>query len=537
MTESRFRRVTREHVDSDLTSEKLMLTSAIISDDFCQMIRLKYNSDYIQNAFIKQTMDWCLAYFNEFGKAPKQDIEKVFEYKSSELDKSSKDLIEYLLYSLSQSLKSVGNTDHQLILKETRKYFQKRHVEIAMLKVKVLMDKKKIESAVQLLSQENFKEDLLSDGNLENIFERGAIESAWDRIDMSHVFSFTGAAEAMNYLTGFIKKGWLMAYLAPPKRGKTSWLIETACQAMVYGCKVLFVSLEMNSEAIRQRFYSRFLCKPADVTRDPRNFTVSPDGSVLARVPYIDCVHNRDDSCHRQERADYYAKSFLVGTDVNEHFPCMGCIRKPDCDFSMTIETIWERVEDETYAADHRKLLAIGRHIGRNLRLVTYPSYLGGIDDIEHDLEVAKIDGFIPNIIIVDYADILRPSSTFSDQRHNLDVTWKTLKGLAETSNSVLITASQTNRAAVDEKRLQQKHVAEDFRKLAHVDVFLALNQTNFEKDVGIKRVNVVAHRHKDFSPFVEVYVSEALHLGQVCVNSVIPPKKVKKDEEEDDDD
>jgi len=533
---SRFRRAKNKDLDSDITSEKLMLLTAIISDEFCRSVGIKYKPEFVQNEFIRKTMDWCLSYYTEFKKAPGKKIEQVFEYKSSELDDSSKELIEYLLFSLSQSTKGTGVSDFHLVLKETLKYFRKRHLDIALKKSRVLYDKGKIDKAIESLVTENFQNDLTSEGKLENIFTRFSIEQAWSRTDTSHVFSFTGALEGLNRLTGFIKRGWLMAYLAPPKRGKTSWLLETACQAMVYGRKVLFVSLEMNSEAIRQRFYSRFLSKPAGSYRDNSNFITDSDGTVLSKIPYIDCVHNKDNTCKRQEREDFKSNIHVERVEDLQSVPCFACVRSIDSDFSMTIEVAWEALLDDSYESDHRKLLAIGRHLGRYLRLVTYPSFLGGIDDIQQDLEIAKSQGFIPDVIIIDYADILRPPAGGRDERQNLDIIWKTLKGLSEATNSVVITASQTNRGALEQKRIDQKHIAEDFRKIAHVDVFLALNQSNFEKEAGIKRINAIAHRHKDFSPFTELFVSEALHMGQVCVNSVMPPKKQKKEEDEEDD-
>jgi len=532
---SRFRRGKKGNVDTDLSSEKLMLSAAILSTNFCRTVFRKYKPEFIQNEFIRDSMNWCMDYFREFDKAPKSDIERVFEYKSSKLDPSSKELIEYLLFSISQDSKGLVVSDHNYVLKETLKYFRKRHLDIALMKSRALLDSGNVDKAVESIAGENFQEDLAYEGRLEDIFDRESIESAWSKVDTEHVFAFSGGAATLNKLVGYIKKGWLMAFLAPPKRGKTSWLLETACQAMSYGAKVLFVSLEMNSKAIRQRFYSRFLNKPYGSFQSERNFKTGPGGELLSRIPYIDCEHNKSNSCKREERTKYKTEHYPSDDVEDTEAPCFGCIYSPESDFSFSVESIWVEVNSNSYEADHRSLFAIGRHLKRYLRLVTYPSFLGGIDDIQQDLEVAKSQGFRPDVIIIDYADILKPPGFGGgDPRHNLDLIWKTLKGLAEATNSVVITASQTNRKAVEERRIGQKHVAEDFRKLAHVDVFMAINQNDFEKDIGIKRINVIAHRHKDFSENVELNLTEALHMGQVCVSSIIPPRKKKKEEDED---
>jgi len=124
---SRFRRGKKGNVDTDLSSEKLMLSAAILSTNFCRTVFRKYKPEFIQNEFIRDSMNWCMDYFREFDKAPKSDIERVFEYKSSKLDPSSKELIEYLLFSISQDSKGLVVSDHNYVLKETLKYFRKRH--------------------------------------------------------------------------------------------------------------------------------------------------------------------------------------------------------------------------------------------------------------------------------------------------------------------------------------------------------------------------------------------------------------------------
>jgi spore coat polysaccharide biosynthesis protein SpsF (cytidylyltransferase family) len=65
-------------------------------------------------------------------------------------------------------------------------------------------------------------------------------------------------------------------------------------------------------------------------------------------------------------------------------------------------------------------------------------------------LKVETIDDFVPNVIVVDYADILAPENLKLEGREKHDETWKMLKNLASSRNCLVITATQSNRARTD---------------------------------------------------------------------------------------
>jgi hypothetical protein len=62
--------------------------------------------------------------------------------------------------------------------------------------------------------------------------------------------------------------------------------------------------------------------------------------------------------------------------------------------------------------------------------------------------------------------------------------------------------------------------VAEDIRKVAHVDVMISLNQLEIEKRRGVMRLAVIAHRDKDFYQLGQCFVLQQLELGQPNLDS-----------------
>jgi hypothetical protein len=129
------------------------------------------------------------------------------------------------------------------------------------------------------------------------------------------------------------------------------------------------------------------------------------------------------------------------------------------------------------------------------MKLITYPSDGGSIKDIETELfNLEYYEGFIPDVLVVDYADILKPDSDRMEYRHQLDSTWKSLRGLAQEKSILVVTGSQTNRGGMY-RDARGDDVAEDIRKLAHVTKMISLNQNEKEKEDGIMRIEAMVQR------------------------------------------
>ncbi|MFH1506331.1 MAG: hypothetical protein ABIE94_05090, partial [archaeon] len=131
-------------------------------------------------------------------------------------------------------------------------------------------------------------------------------------------------------------------------------------------------------------------------------------------------------------------------------------------------------------------------------------------------------DDFIPDIVVVDYADILKPSSYASKEKRLevIDDIWKNLARLAGEKHCIVITGSQGNRGSLNKDQMEEGDVAEWIGKLAHVDVFVTLNQNSTEKKMGMVRMSVLEHRHKDFNPDQNVIVLQKLDAGQPLLDS-----------------
>ncbi|WP_439236773.1 DnaB-like helicase C-terminal domain-containing protein [Klebsiella pneumoniae] len=95
----------------------------------------------------------------------------------------------------------------------------------------------------------------------------------------------------------------------------------------------------------------------------------------------------------------------------------------------------------------HRKLAELGATKGvGNLWVVERPSGSMSPADLDRMLNSMKANGMIPDMVVVDYADLMRASYDLRDDRANIRSIYTDLRALYDKHNVAGITAPQTNR-------------------------------------------------------------------------------------------
>lgn len=103
--------------------------------------------------------------------------------------------------------------------------------------------------------------------------------------------------------------------------------------------------------------------------------------------------------------------------------------------------------------------------------------------------------GFIPDLVIIDYADLLKPSRNYAEKRHELASIYNEARDLAVEFNLGLWTATQTNKQGNQDELITINELAECFEKAAIADVIISLNQTLEEKRNNEARLFLAKNR------------------------------------------
>ena len=132
-----------------------------------------------------------------------------------------------------------------------------------------------------------------------------------------------------------------------------------------------------------------------------------------------------------------------------------------------------------------------------NLIIKYYPTKGATINTIKSHVEKYKILGKKPDIVILDYADLLRGSNATrgKDLRHELGNIYEELRGLAGELEVPVWTASQANRSALDEDVIQANKIAESYSKIMTADFVMSLSRKIEDKVAGTGRIHIIKNR------------------------------------------
>lgn len=500
----------RRNVSSAI--EKRILTALIVSTQFNYEIDHLINFDYFTNSFIKTVARWCVDFFDTYEQAPFDHIQDIFEGRKPELKEEDIELINTLLTDISKKYELDSGLNVEYSVAQALEFFRLRQLQMTSSNIDILLARNDIDAAEEQINDYT-KIAKITSGWI-NPFDIENTESVFRSTE--GMFKFPGP---LGDFLGEFDRGWLVGIAAGFKRGKSWAMQEVAVAAMQQRLKVAFFSLEMYKDSSNERFYKRLL--GAD----------SEEGGI-AIYPCFDCGRNQDGSCKKEERTN---RTTLLVSGTKPKFStklkytvCTYCrTSKNDKDRGEFQVAWWKEAIDrpafnKTNVQTH--IEAISKIYENNYRFKNYPRFSANTSDIMRDLDILeRSEGFVPDVIIVDYADILKPEAIGgSVDVSNLDDTWKSLSRLAGERRALVVTASQLTRAGIDKKQVKSADMALWIGKLGHVDVFYTLNQVPEEKEDGVMRVGLMAHRYADFNENANCLILQKLSHGQACLDSEI---------------
>jgi replicative DNA helicase len=157
------------------------------------------------------------------------------------------------------------------------------------------------------------------------------------------------------------------------------------------------------------------------------------------------------------------------------------CLTKiPLSDLHSFKEEIYEKVQD----------------MEGTLIVKEYPTKSASTRSLRTHLEKLKMRDIHPDMVIVDYGDLLRPVSAQKEKRNELESIYEEMRGLAKEFNCCLWTASQTNRSGLNAEVITMESISEAFNKCFVSDFIFSLSRTVEDKQSNTGRVFVAKNRN-----------------------------------------
>ena len=124
-----------------------------------------------------------------------------------------------------------------------------------------------------------------------------------------------------------------------------------------------------------------------------------------------------------------------------------------------------------------------------------FPTKAASVQTIGAHLKQIELSGVKPDIVLVDYADILMPTGNFREKRHAIGNIYEDLRGLAGELEVPIWTASQANRSALEEDVIGADKVAEDYSKVMTADFVISMSRKVEDKIANTGRFHVIKNR------------------------------------------
>lgn len=503
--------------------ERRIIIGLIASTEFIEGINKIWDSKLLTSSTARILANWCLEHYKQYHKAPEQDIQGIYTAKLKKgLPEDKAEWIEDILSGLSDEHEhSQFNADY--LLDQTKEYFQERQLRNLADEIQGELD------AGNVIEAEQVATEYISINNKE---ESGFASSIEPFTSASRPIVKRAFAERANPLFKFpfalgefwnfeMTRGGFVALEGVEKSGKTFWLMEIALRAVRAGCNVVFFQAGDMTENQQIRRLGIYLAEKSDQERYCKQLFIPRVDCKLHQLDECDKDVREDDSGMELASLDGLTYESLVGKTIEypDHSPCTNCRKH--------IGAVWLKPKAPVHPLNWKEayilFIEFQKRYKARFRLSSYPNETLTISTMKSLLSIwERREAFVPDVIVIDYADILAPDSDIKrvDIRDQTNRIWQRLRSLSQERHCLVVTATQAAASGYDRTTLRRQDFSEDKRKLAHVTAMYGLNQTDEEAKIGIIRINEIDVRESAVDRRKPVTVLQRLEMGRPFLGS-----------------
>lgn len=449
-----------------------ILTAMIVDQTVLSHIAAVWDKQLFKSQWCNLVGEWCVSYFQKYGKPPGKAIESRFEaWSSKRRDEDTTKIVERFLSGLSDEYESYAREiNAQYIIDQAAEHFNEVRAKRLVEEVSDDLEEGNGLKALERIA----KFGHVSVGTVNGIDvlrDQEAMRMAFEH-ESEILIEYPGALGG--FFADAFSRDSFISFMGPEKRGKTWWLIDVAWRAMLQRRRVAFFSVgDMSQGQMMRRFQARAAKRPlrAKVVKYPREINHEP-GAPFAIVEQMDKEFDK-------------ALSWQEGNAA------------------------FERVISKTKTKSTL------------LRLACYPNSSVNVAGLSSILTVWENSGWVPDVIVIDYADILQNPAGYTESRDATNATWKHLRRLSQERHCCVVTATQANAASYRAQTIDMANFSEDKRKLAHVTGMIGINSSVEEKAVGLQRLNWIVLRESEFNTERCIHVAGCFDVGNPAVHSI----------------
>lgn len=279
----------------DFNREKQVIVNLILNSTYCEKVLPIAKDEYFESKYASTVISWVGTYYENYGVAPKEHINEMFDEYGSSLDDDVHEQVGNVLQHLSDVADTeVHNIDY--LIDVANDLFREKHLQLQNKAQQAYLDQGDLVGAENAMLEqyrgiEGNSAEFVAFNDEE--FIRDCIRDMILQQDPeSAFFRFSGK---LGDFIGPIDRGWFIAYLAPAKRGKTTYMLDAAIDSVHQKLNTVVISLEMPKKQLMQRYALAITGARPDM--DP----------YTTMVPIMDCRENQNGNCMKDERMGHGA--------------------------------------------------------------------------------------------------------------------------------------------------------------------------------------------------------------------------------------
>lgn len=453
-------------------NERRILIGMIVDKIVLSKISSIWERNLFKTKWCNLISKWCIRYFRKYEDAPRGQLQTLFEsWAESTQDKDTAEMIGTFLSSLSDEYEELGkDLNSEYVIDLAGKHFNKVRLErLADTIQEHILSGKVLEAQAKVNAFGNIE---IGVGSGVDVFQdRNIIEEAFgEQIDPLIVYP----SALKNFFGNTLARDSFVVFMGPEKSGKTFWLIDISFRGMLQRRKIAFFEVgDMSQNQIMRRLMVRVAKRPLY--------------SCSVQYP----IHIERDIGSKRAEVMFKKKQFQGNLSWRKAWK--------SCQEMMKSKV----KSQESY-----------------FRLSTHPNDSVSVFDIRDILNRWGRDGWVPDVVVIDYADILKMDVPGLDKRDQINRTWQQLRALSQSFHCLVVAATQSDTASYKMETMQKGNFSEDKRKHAHVTGTVGLNQTKEENKLGVMRLNWIVAREMRFNSHKCCHVAGCLDIANPAIKS-----------------
>lgn len=433
------------------------LTLLCVSDEYCQLVRHAVPVELFSTFLYRDIIQRVYTFIDQHKKAPGAHLPDLVEDLLD--DPKRGEPVKQLLHNIAELAEGLNA---QYVVTQLERFTRQQRLKLAVIEASAAIqvgDLDKAEAAWEKGTRERLRMFDAGVGLDEVMKDLKRHEDEAERILLG-----IPDLDIAGYGPG---RKELHTFLAPPKAGKTWWLLYLAKRALLQRWRVLYITLEYEDLKLGRRFLQSLY-------------------SMTKRQ--IDDLRLPGFSLDDLER--------LIGFTMSE-------AKRP-------ILTDPKSLRDIT-----RKLAKFRAR--KNLIIKQFPTGALTVNALRAYLDNLELSqNFAPDLIIVDYPMLMQIDA--ANYRISLSNIFKDMRGIGVARNAAVAIVHQVNREGAGSKIIDGRSAAEDWSITAISDALLTYNRTTTEKELGLARLFLALGR--DDRDQFSVLITQSYEIGQFVLDS-----------------